>query len=348
MSPLIPEEIIKILIKIKTADEIRKIRQSSQFKQEYGFSSYWKESYWKESYWKESYWKESYWKESYWKEAKEYLKDNLSESGWNRVKRDWGDAIKYLDEHPWEFNQWNKLLNNYGLNNYGRSAGEDLEIWKHYASYGGEDKNRMVTIATSLLGGSAVILWYILTKQVNFNDGNLVLREAGISLGVAILGAGVSFLAGYVSLLYGGYSNRNWEKANQIAFNRGWYDLLPKTSNPNCSEKISPTFLLLRFTLIGILIALAPSLIFTLIALPLIITLIALPLIFILIAIVISFLVSESNEQLNAIAKELARPCEPKKTLAPVFHWFLQFSIILFFLHLFFVFQSVASLKEAC
>lgn len=127
------------------------------------------------------------------------------ESDWD--ESDWDKAVDYLKNHPWEVSQW-ELRKRKTLNNqYGRSAEEDLEIWKHFASFGGEDKNRMVTIATSLLGGSAVILWYIWTEQVNFDDGNLVLEEAGRALGVAILGAGVSFLAAYVSLLYGGYSN---------------------------------------------------------------------------------------------------------------------------------------------
>ncbi|MFX0202763.1 MAG: hypothetical protein ACFFCW_42205 [Candidatus Hodarchaeota archaeon] len=108
---------------------------------------------------------------------------------------------------------------------YGRSAGEDLELWQHHASFGGEDKNRMVSIATWFLGASAAMLWYIWTSLICPNP--LGIKEPLITLGVATLGMGVSALAGYISLLYGGYSNQNWEKADQIATSRGWKDLLP-------------------------------------------------------------------------------------------------------------------------
>ena len=108
---------------------------------------------------------------------------------------------------------------------YGRSEGEDLELWKHHASFGGEDKNRMVTIATWLLGASATMLWYIWPRLICPDP--LGIKEPLIALGVATLGMGVSALAGYISLLYGGYANRNWEKADQIAASRGWEDLLP-------------------------------------------------------------------------------------------------------------------------
>ena len=40
---------------------------------------------------------------------------------------------------------------------YGRKPDQDLELWKHHASFGGEDKNRMVTVSTWLLGGSAAV-----------------------------------------------------------------------------------------------------------------------------------------------------------------------------------------------
>ena len=185
---------------------------------------------------------------------------------------------------------------------YRRSGGEDLEVWKRYASFGGEDKNRMVTIATSLLGGSAVILWDIWTEQIHWNSRckidfcNLEFEKPLRALGVALLGMGVSLLAGYISLLYGGYSNRNWERADQIAFNRGWYDLLPPKKTPKGhKDKEAVT----------------------------------------------------REGLLNPIATELlARPCEPKKTLAPVFQWFFWVSMFLFFVHVGFVFQSRKTLLD--
>jgi len=105
------------------------------------------------------------------------------------------------------------------------TSADDLELWKHHANFGGKDKNIMVSICTWLLGGSAAVLWYIWTNQLCPNS--IVPKEPLRAFGVAMLGMGVSAAAGYVSLLYGGYANRNWEKADRIARKRGWYDLLP-------------------------------------------------------------------------------------------------------------------------
>jgi hypothetical protein len=115
-----------------------------------------------------------------------------------------------------------------------RSEELDLELWKHHANFGGEDKNRMVTIASWLLVGSAGMLAYS-WENLSFENINIweikniaeSIRDPVKALGFAILGLGVSILAAYISLLYGGYANRNWEKADRIAKNRGWKDLLP-------------------------------------------------------------------------------------------------------------------------
>lgn len=115
---------------------------------------------------------------------------------------------------------------------YGREPDQDLELWKHHASFGGEDKNRMVIVSTWLLGGSAAILWYIWTKLICFDP--LGFEEPLRAMGATILGLLLSALAAYVTLVYGGYSNRNWEKAEQIAYRRGWNDLLPtQTDTPS-------------------------------------------------------------------------------------------------------------------
>jgi hypothetical protein len=59
------------------------------------------------------------------------------------------------------------------------------------------------------------------------SDIDAPLRAAIVSL----LGIGISLAAGYVSLLYGGYSKQNREKADDIAESRGWADLLPSNNN---------------------------------------------------------------------------------------------------------------------
>lgn len=117
---------------------------------------------------------------------------------------------------------------------------EALELWKHYASWSGEDKNRMITLATSLLGGSSIILWYILTNSIDPNQiVPVVLKKPGITFWVALLSIFISLLSGYVSLLYGGYSNKNYEKADNIARNRERNDFVFVPTSDNSTTKRS-------------------------------------------------------------------------------------------------------------
>ncbi len=108
---------------------------------------------------------------------------------------------------------------------FARDPKSDLELWKHYASFGGEDKNRMVTINSWLLGLSAATLGYIVTRTIAPDSASL--DEPIRAFALAVLGLGVSGFAGFLAVLYGGYANRNWERADQIADGRGWTDLLP-------------------------------------------------------------------------------------------------------------------------
>jgi hypothetical protein len=108
---------------------------------------------------------------------------------------------------------------------YGRTPDQDLELWKHYAAFGGEDKNRMVAIASWLLGFSAAILSYIVSTLLGTHDV-VPIRPLQAAMASAI-GVGASGIAAYVAVLYGGYSNQNWQRADEIAAARGWNDLLP-------------------------------------------------------------------------------------------------------------------------
>ena len=78
---------------------------------------------------------------------------------------------------------------------YGRSPDQDIELWKHHASFGGEDKNRMVTIASFLLGFSAAIVGYIVERLVApnaFKLGQPLKALAAAALGILASGfAGV-------------------------------------------------------------------------------------------------------------------------------------------------------------
>lgn len=53
---------------------------------------------------------------------------------------------------------------------------------------------------------------------------------------VSLPGVLVSVVAGYVALLYRGYSNRNWARADEVARKHNWLDLLPEGSSEMMPE----------------------------------------------------------------------------------------------------------------
>jgi hypothetical protein len=105
--------------------------------------------------------------------------------------------------------------------------GVALEAWKHYASVGGADKDRMVAVSTWLLGFSATIIGFTLTQGV---DG-YSLKQPMVSALLALVGMGLSAVALAVAFSYGGYANRAWATADQIAAAYNWHYLLP-SNNP--------------------------------------------------------------------------------------------------------------------
>lgn len=96
-------------------------------------------------------------------------------------------------------------------------------VWQHFASAGGADKNRMVTVTTWILAFSGVILWHLLTTLL---PGWKVERPE-IAIIISIVGFVVSILAIVVVMTYAGYANRNWAKADALASLYGWDDLQP-------------------------------------------------------------------------------------------------------------------------
>ncbi|MFM0144933.1 hypothetical protein [Paraburkholderia sp. RL18-085-BIA-A] len=118
------------------------------------------------------------------------------------------------DETPWEERQ-------------------AMELWKYFGSVGAADKNTMVTVEAFLQGFSATIIGYVVTKLVCFHP--LGITEPYVGICLALLGFVIACVAGYVSLLYGGYSNWNWAKADAIARSQvsrdpRWKKLLPEHS----------------------------------------------------------------------------------------------------------------------
>ncbi|RHW23371.1 hypothetical protein D0Z08_30235 [Nocardioides immobilis] len=103
-------------------------------------------------------------------------------------------------------------------------------MWRHFAAFGGEGKNRMVTVTSWLLGLSSALLWYVISRSIG--DRGVRLDEPERALVTASVGMVVSATAGYVALLYAGYANQNWHRADSIAENNRWRDLLPDYPDP--------------------------------------------------------------------------------------------------------------------
>jgi len=100
------------------------------------------------------------------------------------------------------------------------------ELWKHHASAGGADKDRMVQISTWLLGLSAAIIGFTLTKGIELSK----LKEPIVAGLLAGVGLGISLVAALIVLIYGGYANWRWAEADQIADAYDWDYLLPTNS----------------------------------------------------------------------------------------------------------------------
>lgn len=107
----------------------------------------------------------------------------------------------------------------------------DLELWKHFASMGAIDKNTMLQVDSWLLGLAAAAIWFIVTDPEMIGGGSDLLSRflhPERTMVVSLLGLLVSGAAGGLALLYGGYSNRNWAKADQIARAQRWMGLVPE------------------------------------------------------------------------------------------------------------------------
>jgi hypothetical protein len=83
----------------------------------------------------------------------------------------------------------------------------------------------MVSLSTWLLSFSAATIWYEAIRLIGDDEltGDHALRVRMVSG----LGLAVSLTAGYGSLMFAGYSNQNWRKADEIAELNRWFDLLP-------------------------------------------------------------------------------------------------------------------------
>jgi hypothetical protein len=113
----------------------------------------------------------------------------------------------------------------------GWGENQAMELWKYFGGVGAADKNTMVTVESLLLGFSSALIGYVVTNLLCFSP--LSVHEPFKGLCVALLGTAISVAAGYVSLLYGGYSNWNWAQADAIARDQAkrdpkWDQFLPE------------------------------------------------------------------------------------------------------------------------
>jgi hypothetical protein len=97
---------------------------------------------------------------------------------------------------------------------------EAIELWKHFLSTGGTDKDRMITIVNLLLGFSATIFGYFVTAPA-------------ASSVLAVLGILISGLAIYIVVLYRAHAYWNWAKAEcLVKYNPVLRDLVPPGDTP--------------------------------------------------------------------------------------------------------------------
>jgi hypothetical protein len=100
-------------------------------------------------------------------------------------------------------------------NLYRLSNAERIQLWQHFVSTGGTDKEKMITITIWLLAFSATLLGYIATAAVDFEKRCLsVPPKAGTA---AVLGLLVSVFAWYIVWAYRSHATWNWNKANTYA-----------------------------------------------------------------------------------------------------------------------------------
>ena len=118
-----------------------------------------------------------------------------------------------------------------------RSLDRDLQVWKHFAGMGGTDKNTMITTVSWLLAFGATAIGYMVTNSQMIAPTIPRVQQPGRMMVVSLLGIFVSVIAWYLAILYGGYSNRNWAKADEIARKRKWLDLLPDASPDNMTPE---------------------------------------------------------------------------------------------------------------
>ena len=91
---------------------------------------------------------------------------------------------------------------------------EIFELWKHFESVGGNDKDRMVSIVTWLLAFAAAVLAYIGTKDINFESWSVENPIEAVFF--SILGMFICAVSGFLVYAFGVHANRYWYRADLL------------------------------------------------------------------------------------------------------------------------------------
>ena len=97
----------------------------------------------------------------------------------------------------------------------------------------------MIQIATLLLGFSAGIVAFTFSETLKENK----VVEPLVAIFLSIVGIIIACISGIITLLYGGYANWNWAKADQIANDNDWDRLDPKDLPPKMEDAIQKSSL---------------------------------------------------------------------------------------------------------
>jgi hypothetical protein len=133
-----------------------------------------------------------------------------------------------------------------GTHHHSLSTGEKIQLWEHFVTTGGADKDRMVTIVTWLLAFSAALFGYIATEIVG-SDG-IRLTDPLKATTLAGLGILVSLFAVYITWAYHVHARWNWAKADEFAAEAA---ILQQEDGPKAREDVFWVFYaLVGFSLI--------------------------------------------------------------------------------------------------
>lgn len=93
------------------------------------------------------------------------------------------------------------------------NTADAIELWKHFTATGSDDKDRMMQVCNWLLTSSVAIVVFAVTLQAKIK---FLTTPKALTI-LVIFAFILSIASSVIAVIYGGYANWNWAKANQIA-----------------------------------------------------------------------------------------------------------------------------------